>query len=320
MKEVTIDTALLDVKNIVDSSLRNRIVDLFSEGKDKKQIKKILKEEGVSNKIEIFYFTDDDDPMVAVRKVLDDSFDVKKIMSITDTGIQKILLSYLSYKNDDPKTAFSPEGIVELNENIAEFNNGKPHQPIRAVRVSEPMGEKFQVGDSGNNSKKYAIAATGTNLYFAIYVSENGKRTYATIPLREIIERTKQGLPRVPEIDKKGNRLEFILSPNDLVYIPSEEEIEAENITISELCLDRIYRFVSSSSDRACFVPHRIAKPILAVSKNTFYGSNTIIINEISETNEKSKVENDLDTKVSIKSVCWKLEVDRLGQITKIIR
>ena len=320
-KEVTIDTALLDVKNIVDGSLRNRIVDLFSEGKDKKQIKKILKEEGVSSKVEIFYFTDDDDPMVAVRKALDDSFDVKKIMSITDTGIQKILLSYLSYKNNDPKTAFSPEGIVELNENIAEFNNGKPHQPIRAVRVSEPMGEKYRIGYSVNKAQKFVEAQGGTNLYFAIYERGDGSRTYATIPLYLAVERKKQGLSPAPEKDEDGNRLLFTLSPNDLVYVPSEEEINSMFIPdVQDLNLDRIYRFVSATKKSSYYVPHRLATPLLSIKKGIeIEGTTSSIVHEISLNNSLGKIEVGPFGK-TIKSICWKLEVDRLGQITKIIR
>ena len=42
-------------------------------------------------------------------------------------------------------------------------------------------------------------AAKGTNLFFAIYVDENGIRSYETIPLNIVIERLKQGLSVVPE-------------------------------------------------------------------------------------------------------------------------
>ena len=39
----------------------------------------------------------------------------KKIKeSITDTGIQKILLNYLSAKGNNPEVAFTPEGIEEI--------------------------------------------------------------------------------------------------------------------------------------------------------------------------------------------------------------
>src|SRR5690606_16911444 len=63
------------------------------------------------------------------RKLLDTSFNEKTILSITDTGIQKILLNYLKVKGS-PELAFSPEGIEEMNQNISLYNDGKPHQSI----------------------------------------------------------------------------------------------------------------------------------------------------------------------------------------------
>src|SRR5690606_17305408 len=59
--------------------------------------------------------------LTATRKSLDTSFNEKTIESITDTGIQKILMNYLRFKGS-PQLAFSPEGIEELNEQIEQFN------------------------------------------------------------------------------------------------------------------------------------------------------------------------------------------------------
>ena len=251
-------------------------------------------------KVKVVYFTDETEPMVATRKLLDDSFDEKKIASITDTGIQKILLAYLQSKDNNPKLAFSPEGIMELNEHISEYNNGKKHQPIIRVRVSEPMGEKYNVGFSGNNSKKYVEAQGGTNLYFAIYEDVDRKRSYQTIPLNEVVERLKQRLTPVPETNEVGNKLKFYLSPNDLVYVPNEDE---QFVNIEELDKNRIYKFVSATGNRAFFIPNYIAN---------------VIVNKV-ELFSLNKIEKSLEN-VSVKEYCWKLEVDRLGRISKIIR
>lgn len=318
-KKVSYDAALLDVKNIVDATLRNHIVDMFSQGLDKKSIKKILTEEGIDKQIEIYYFTDDQEPMVAVRKPLDDSFDKKRILSITDTGIQKILLSYLESRGNDPKVAFSPEGIVDMNEHITEFNQGVAHQPIRKVRVSEPKGEKHEIGYQGAKSKMYVEAQGGTNLYFAIYEAEDGTRTYATIPLYIVIERLKQGLSPTPETDNNGNRLKFTLSPNDLVYVPEEEENSPQVIDAKDLQKDRIYKFVSSTKGRSYFIPHRVANALLSIKKGIELDVPNPIVHEISVGNGLGKIEMEPGGH-SIKSICWKLEVDRLGNITRIIR
>ncbi len=39
-------------------------------------------------------------------------------------------------------------------------------------------GNKFQVGYTGNKKTKFVEAAKGTNLFFAIYQDQNGKRNY----------------------------------------------------------------------------------------------------------------------------------------------
>jgi len=318
-KMVSMDAALNDVRSIVDKELRNRIIELFSQGLDKKKIKKQLAEENVGKQIEIRYFTDSDTPMVAVRKKLDDTFDTKKILAISDTGIQKILLAYLGAKGGNVKEAFSPEGIAELNENIALYNGGKNHQPILNVRVTEPMGEKFQIGYTGNKASKYAEAQGGTLLYLAIYEDCNGVRSYRNIPLMEAVERIKMKENPAPAFDDKGNPLKFILSPNDLVYVPTEDEIIQGKPEIASLNPDRIYLYRSASGTDVYFIPHRISKPILAIGKDHNVAKNGVVINEISVGNTLGKTAKSFSGEM-IKSICWKLEVDRLGQIIKIIR
>lgn len=301
-KEVPVVKALDNYKNIVDASLKLYIKTLIDEGWNTKQIAGNLKEKKHLTKVEVYYFTDTDTPMVAVRKPLDDSFDKKRIESITDTGIQSILLRYLDAKGGDPKTAFSPEGIMELNETISQYNNGKPHQPILRVRVSEPMGEKYQIGQSRINQKKFVEAQSGTNLYFAIYANKEGKRSYQTIPLNQVVERLKQGLSPAPEQNENGDMLKFTLSPNDLVYVPTEDETLMKDVVIDK---NRIYKFVSASGNQPYFVRHNIA---------------SVIMNKV-ELESMNKMGRTMDKGgIMIRTVCWKLEVDRLGNITNIIR
>ncbi|MDN3667738.1 hypothetical protein QWY93_00065 [Echinicola jeungdonensis] len=106
--------------------------------------------------------------------------------------------------------AFTPEGVDEMNKNIIQLNGGKFHKPILKVRTYEPKGNKFKVGETGNKRKKYVEAAKGTNLFFAIYQNGEGKRSYDTIPLNIVIERQKQGLTSVPEINEKEENYCFI--------------------------------------------------------------------------------------------------------------
>lgn len=322
IKQVSLDTALADVNNIADTKLRLHIVELFSQGLDKRQIKKALKAEGISSKIDVYYMTDTDTPMVAVRKTLDTSFDAKHIAAISDTGIQKILLAYLEVKGGDPKVAFTPEGIEDLNQNIALYNDNRPHKPILKVRVTEPMGEKFAVGYSGHKSSKFVIAQSGTNLFFAIYADEEGNRSYSTIPLQDVVSRLKQNEAPAPLHNEEGSRLLFTLSPNELVYVPSEDEQLSGSLpAIAELDPERIYKFVDGSGTTANFVPHRIANLLYSQSKEQAanYCKNDIIQNELGLGSPQSKNQRSIGGQM-IKTVCWKLEINRLGQITKIIR
>ncbi len=243
--------------------------------------------------------------LTASRKSLDNSFNLKNIENITDTGIQKILKNYLNEKGNS-ELAFSPEGIEELNQNVSKYNDGIPHKPIYKVRVFE-SGNKFPLGNVGNKKNKYVESAKGTNLFFAIYIDENGKRNFETIAFNIVVERLKQGLKAVPENNEKGNQLLFSLSPQDLVYVPMEEEIENPNLVdfndLNKIQMNRIYKMVSSSGIQCFFVKSEVA---------------TSIVNKF-EYSPLNKMENTIEG-IQIKSYCWKLEVNRLGKIIKIIK
>ena len=121
------------------------------------------------------------------------------------------------------------------------------------------------------------------------------KRNYATIPLNIVIDRLKQNLPPVPP-DENGNEPIFVLSPNDLVYVPI-----SNGFSNSLLDHSRIYKFVSCTANEAHFIPAYIAKPIL----------NTI---ELGSNNKAQRAW----TNEMIKEVCLPVKVDRLGNIIKI--
>ncbi len=304
-KRVRLSEALKNPESIVDKALKKeiqRIAALYGKfdtdwiNKYFKDRKYLFEKTDIS-KVDIYFFESEN---AAVRKPLDTSFTEKTIKeSITDSGNQKILLNYLATKDHKPELAFSPEGIEEMNENIAAFNDNKPHQPIRKVRVYEPIGYKFQVGYTGNKKVKYVEAAKGTNLFFAIYVDESGNRSYESIPLNIIIERMKQGLYAVPLKNEKGYELLFHLSPNDLVYVPTEEELASgQNISMEDLDISRIYKMVSCTGNRSFFIPNNIACPI---EQTTELGPN-------------NKAEKSWDG-IMIKQVCIKIITDRLGYI-----
>lgn len=317
-KEVSLSVALDSYNEIVHKELRKHILSLVAKQYDKKQLQKHFKDNNNKwneldiSRLEIYYWENEN---VASRVNLDTSFSKDKIeKSITDTGIQKILKAHLTKyegqldekgKEIAPETlAFTPEGIDEMNKNIIELNQGKPHQPILKVRTYEPKGNKFAIGETGNKKDKFVEAAKGTNLFFAIYQDENRKRTYDTIPLNIVIERQKQGLNSVPETNEHGHQLLFHLSPNDLVYVPTESELE--NVSTIDFCnltkeqKGRIYKMVSSSGNQCFFINQKVA---------------TTIVNKI-EFSALNKTERTIDGFMT-KETCIKLNIDRLGNISK---
>ncbi len=315
-KIVSLSVAVDNPDWVVDKRLKQKIKELIAQNTDKKKIQKFFSDKENSwndndfSKVEIYYWERD---KAASRVKLDESFTRERIKSITDTGIQKILNNHLNnYCNEEngkiiehPELAFSNEGIDELNKNITNLNDGKFHQSIIKVRTYEPIGNKFNVGFKGNKKDKFVEAAKGTNLFFAIYADENGKRSYETIPLNIVIERQKQGLPSVPEKNEKGHELLFHLSPNDLVYIPNEDEKNSldDFNTITKEQIERIYKVVSFSSYSLFLVRNNIANPI--VNKVEFSALN--------------KTEKSIEG-VMIKDCCWKLNISRLGKISKVFK
>jgi len=319
---ITIANAIDQVELIVDKEVKKQLkerIKLYPNNSDglKKYLKAfpIMVNGKAIDKVEIYEKIN----ATATRKTLDITFDKKRIEEkITDTGIQKILLNHLKqdfYQNvldennkiiPPHELAFSENGLEELNKNIVALNNGKNHQPIIKVRVFEEGG-KFSLGQNGNKVDKFVEAAKGTNLFFAVYQDENSKRNYKTIPFNEVIERQKQGLSSAPETDENGNSLLFTLSPNDLVYVPTEEEkenlalINFDKLTKGQA--QRVYKTVSFTGNRLYAIPNNIATSI--VDKTEF-----TLLNKLEFTLNKE----------SIKEFCLKLEVDRLGKIKKIIR
>lgn len=298
---VSVAVAVENCNMIVDKEVKKQIKAMLSDNLDIKKIIKFFKEREVK-KIDIYRFTDDTpNKVVAIRKKLDTSFNAKTIETITDTGIQKILLAHLENCSNDPLVAFSADGIEKMNEQIVTLNGGKFHYPILKVRVSTPLGGKFAVGTTGNKSKKFVVADKGTNLFFAIYIDELGMRSYDSIPLEEVIWRLKNGM-EVAEKVVGERQLLFTLSPNDLVYLPSQEQLNRP-LAIKDIDKGRIYRVVSFTGNQCFFVPHTVSSVI--VDKLEFQSLNKIEINDEGE---------------NIKKICIPIKVDRTGEIVKILQ
>ena len=315
-KFVNLTYALQHINDIVEKDLRYKLRELVAEGKDEKQIKKYFASEpdvwaDVNlKKIEVYYYTKEtNDRFFAVRTTLGEAFTADYIRNkVADSGIQRILLAHLERYNGDAKQAFSPDGIEQMNADIQMLNNGIPHKPIKKVRVYE-KAEKFAVGELGSKSKKFVEAAKGTNLFFAIYesISEDGNRvrSFVSVPLRMVIDcqkadikHWKQQLDHVlhsKDMVPSTAQIIAFLSPGDLVYVPTKEEIATKNYSFAK---DRIYCMVSYSGTDCYFISNSIASPIL---NKVEFGP----LNKVSRTPSGEM----------IKEICVPIKVDRLGNI-----
>ncbi|MBC7747317.1 MAG: type II CRISPR RNA-guided endonuclease Cas9, partial [Methylotenera sp.] len=278
-------------------------------------IRKSLHEETVSGKIELPWVeTGNGEFITATRKSLDTSFDFEKIKKITDTGIQKILKNYLKAKDNNPELAFSPEGIEDLNRNIEKYNDEKSHQPIIKVRVYEKGKGRFALGQAGNKITKYVQGSP--NLFFAIYKDENGKKIFESIRLDIVIERMKQMLSPIPEINSSGALLFETLTPLDLVYVPTKDESNSIETTFdfdnfNELKLERVFNVNDFSGYTIYFSQNSFAKNIYPKEMDMTWN----------EKKQKSSGSFDSKTasfnKKAIKDSFIKLKIDRLGNISK---
>lgn len=240
--------------------------------------------------------------------------------------------------------------------NILKLNEGKSHKPILKVKITRGFGNQRALNEENADSvksKQYIVNDAGSNLYLGfyerVYQDDDGnqirERKFKDIGLMELIETLKQDkskrLNPLPTIvyDEKSDNSEyywkFTLSPLDFVYIPTAEEIdnpsEVDFNNLNKEQVERIYKYVDGSVDIANFIPYSTSKPIWR-----FHGkSNKDIFKELSENNkieisekeliqnefglgsQQNKNQNMIDGKTQIKKICWKLEVDKLGNISK---
>ncbi|MEI9957291.1 MAG: hypothetical protein WDM90_13600 [Ferruginibacter sp.] len=134
----------------------------------------------------------------------------------------------------------------------------------------------------------------------------------------------KQGYEPCPPLHPADSdfKLIFVLNPSDLVYVPTDEEKENSNLVnfnaLKKEQIDRIYKFTDGSGTTMNFVPTNVASLLFNMSNNDQEkaGFNLSIQNELGLGSPQSKNQNSFDN-VQIKAICWKLKIDRLGNITK---
>lgn len=262
---------------------------------------------------------------------------------------------------EHPEIAFTAEEIDKMNEpeNLKKLNNGKGHQPIRKVKVARGFGNQRALSENKESvkSKQYVVNDAGSNLYLGFYKrtyedkdgNKLSERKFQDIGLIDLIESLKQDkskrinpLPNKIYDDKQNEyNWEFTLSPLDLVYVPTEEEIENPNLVdfnnLKKEQVNRIYKFTdggfnAQGSIAVKFIPFSVSLPIwkfhgenrdkiyklLKDNNKIQIGKNDLIQDEIGRGSQETKNQNTIEIEgyFQIRKVCWKLKVDRLGNIS----
>lgn len=248
---------------------------------------------------------------------------------------------------EHPEIAFTAEEIDKMNEpeNLKRLNNGKNHKPIRKVKISSGFGKQRALSEKLESvkSKQYVVNDAGSNLYLGFYErTYQGKdgnkiteRKFQDIGLIELIESLKQDpskrinpLPNKIYDDKQNEyNWKFTLSPLDLVYVPTEEEIESPHLVdfdnLSDEQVTRIYKYVDGAIGYANFIPFNYSKTLniegLKANGITFNGEITLTTTKDKQQKVLQDFHRLISNDIMIKSCCWKLKLDRLGNISKAL-
>lgn len=276
----------------------------------------------------------------------------KTLVKIVNPYLKAQLLGHLKSYNNKNEEAFSAEGIIDLNKKLniklGNKNSHAPHTPISKIKIYYQDPTKKRVSNKNkaevmdtlqkldrpkafNNS---LYVKTGDNYLFAIMEKVKiDKKTNETKNVRfydiitffdavNLLKTTfneskdkenfnKELLFKKHFEEKNKAKLLFTLKQGDYIYLPENEEIEI-NMVLNNLDEDfwedkaerskNIYIVQKYSGQQIYFIKHNIAK---SIKKGIEFGSQDCY----------EKIGD-----VSIKDKCWKLEIDRLGNIKKCIR
>lgn len=236
------------------------------------------------------------------RVSLDGSFTEDKIKNMPYANhpknwLTKLLKDHLAEYQNDPKQAFTGENLEQLYK--------KSPFPINKVTRKESGEKMFVKGQFVEGDK-------GTNMFFIIEEEmTTGTKGFFTPNLNDVIKRLASNLPM---LDEKPGYKYTVLSPNDLVYVPTVDEIENRNkIDWQNVSPERIYKVVSFSDYQCFFVPNSTANPLIPADEMGANNKSESIWGDSGWeriTDEKGK-----QTNLMIKKYCIKVKLDRLGKI-----
>ena len=240
-----------------------------------------------------------------------------KIRNIPDELLRKEITNHINKTEYEGniKKAFGPEGIMDFNKNRK--------VPIFAVTVMEDGNVEKVKGKTFLYSKERKLAVEkGGNYCVAFYEHpETKERKFDVVSFFDAVQlkttgqnpfQTDKGI----ELEKLGYKFLFTLTHNDLVYIPDEDESLAHiDWNDKKKLFKQIYRVVKFSGEQIYFQPHNFSKEI-TIHEGKAKSAKEYMGEFAKGTNGTEFL---IDTKKSIKNICLKLQVDRLGNIKPVI-
>jgi CRISPR-associated endonuclease Csn1 len=287
---------------IAKSKIRDNVDKIIiANNFDEKTILKFIKQNPIKEEdgtiietLDLMWF----EKFASKRVNLDASFTKDKIEKMPYANHPKnwltsLLKEHLAEFENNPKKAFVGENLEQLYK--------KAPFPINKVTRKEGGKKMFVKG-------QYVEGDKGTNMYLVIEENiETKERNYYTPNIDSLVSRLASNLPI---FDEKAGFKYIYLSPEDIVYVPTIDEIENFNMNIEwknrKSISDRIYRFVSASGTTCYFLKDNIASLLLLYDNKTQKG-------EFDSPNKSEKTMT-IDN-IQIKKCCIKIKVDRLGNI-----
>ncbi|MEW5799344.1 MAG: type II CRISPR RNA-guided endonuclease Cas9 [Bacteroidota bacterium] len=247
-----------------------------------------------------------------LKKLQESGYEIDK--NRKNNPVNRLFLEHILEYNNEPKEAFSAEGIDKLNKKAIE----RIGKPIKSVTRLDGIIDK-------EDMFRGAVYETdkGSNVYFVMYENKTTNEREYLKPTPSIS--VLKALEKENNIDKiapeREGFIRIVLSPDDLVYVPTVEEIQelkkgkvvdnSINWNDTVHIVDRIYQTVSFTGNSCLFRKYTIADIIQQCD------TKLKIKGEI-DWHNKSEMSFD-ETPVKIKETCIKIKINRLGNIKPII-
>jgi CRISPR-associated endonuclease Csn1 len=265
------------------------------------KMKKALKKDPITNaKNEVVEFITVFETKFAVVRSLSPLFSMAMVEKIIDRSVRKRIAAHLKAFGDDPKKAFTGDGLFILND-----GQGQKLQKVRCVAFDTTIEDTkgFTRLEHKNDPNTKQHVKKGENYALVVYEHlETGAREFDVIAFYDAVERKVNDLDIV---DPKPGYRHFILRKNDLVYVPRPgEDLASVDWADTRAVGERIFRTVKFSGNYFYFLPTSASSLATLSNGEPEYGSQNCT--EFVDTDEPR-------TKIS--KVAIPCTIARLGQL-----